>query len=62
MGDKSSILKEHYTFAVKDLISTSSASTLEELQNDLNKISFINEKDEVFLINQNNEFINFNNE
>lgn len=61
MDDKSSILKEHYTFAVKDLISNSSATTLLELQNDLNKINFINENDEVFLITENNEFINFNN-
>ena len=61
MEDKSDILKEHYLFAVNDLMADSYPKTMTELQNNLNKINFINENDEVFLIDENNQFINFNN-
>lgn len=61
MDDKSSILKEHYTYAINDLFESASISSEEELIQHLNKINFINKNDAVFYINSNDEFVNFNN-
>ena len=61
MEDKSSILKSHYTDAVKNIISSSAPITIEELESNLNKVDFINSKDSIYLIDDNNNFINFNN-
>lgn len=61
MEDKSSILKSHYTYAVKNIISSSAPITIEELESNLNRVDFINSKDSIYLIDDNNNFINFNN-
>ena len=61
MTDKSLILKEHYINEINNLTKTSSISNTEELKTNLNNIKFIGENDQVFLIDENNNFINFNN-
>ena len=61
MEDKSLILKEHYTFAVNDILENSKIYNIEDLKTKLNKINFISENDDVFLIDEKNHFINFNN-
>ena len=61
MEDKSTILREHYTYEVNYLIQASNPQNLEELEKVLNQIDFISPKDSVFIIDENNNFINFNN-
>lgn len=61
MEDKSTILREHYTYEVNYLIQASKPQNLEELEKVLNQIDFISSKDAVFIIDESNNFINFNN-
>ena len=61
MKDKSEILKEHYTLAIKDLMQSTQAINIKEFQSELNNINFINDTDQIFYIDSNNNFINFNN-
>ena len=50
MQEKSNILKEHYTIEVQSMIENAKPNNIDDLKNTLNTMSFISEKDCVFLI------------
>lgn len=61
MQEKSDILKQHYTLEVNSIVENSNPRNIDELKNIINKMDLVSANDSVFLIDNNNEFINFNN-
>lgn len=61
LEDKSIVLQKHYNDTISEDVQNANPKTIEELQNFLMDIHFISENDEVFLIDENNNFINFKN-
>lgn len=61
MEDKSRVLKEHYTYEVNWIVEHGNPKNKEELIELINGMDLISKNDSVFLINSNNEFVNFNN-
>lgn len=61
MEDKSHLLKEHYSYEVYSLIETDSPNSLKELEDMLNDMELMSSNDAVFIIDENNKFLNFNN-
>ena len=61
MEDKSHLLKEHYSYEVYSLIETASPNSLKELEDMLNDMELMSSNDAVFIIDENNKFLNFNN-
>ena len=61
MEDKSNLLKNHYSYEVYSLIETTSPNSLKELENMLNDMELMSSNDAVFIIDENNKFLNFNN-
>jgi len=61
LEDKSIVLQKHYNDTISETVKETKPQTMEELQNILLNIHFISENDEVFLIDENNNFINFKN-
>lgn len=61
LEDKSIVLQKHYNDTISEDVQNANPQTMEELQNLLMDIHFISENDEVFLIDENNNFINFKN-
>ncbi|MBQ8298598.1 MAG: HAMP domain-containing protein [Clostridia bacterium] len=61
MQEKSDILKEHYTLEVNSIIENTKPRNINELKEVVNNMDLVSTKDAVFLIDNNNEFINFNN-
>ena len=61
MEDKSHLLKEHYSYEVYSLIETTSPTSLKEVENMLNGMELMSPNDAVFIIDENNKFLNFNN-
>ena len=61
MQEKSNILKQHYTLVVNSIIENANPKNIEELKKLINDMELVSAKDAVFLIDEKNEFINFNN-
>ena len=59
MEDKSHLLKEHYSYEVYSLIETASPNSLKELEDMLNDMELMSSNDAVFIIDENNKFLNF---
>lgn len=62
MEEKSKILKEYYTYEVTTIVDNIESLDMSTLKQRLNQMEFISENDRVFLIDSNNNLINFNNE
>lgn len=61
MQEKSNILKQHYTLEVNSIIENTNPKNIEELKKLINDMELVSAKDAVFLIDEKDEFINFNN-
>lgn len=61
MEDKSEVLRQHYIYEVNSIVNNYFPSNIEDLKKLLSTMELISPKDAVFLIDENNNFINFNN-
>ena len=58
--DKAKSVKAYYTYAISQTLANTQATNIEALETDLSNLPFLTKEDAVFLIDQNNQFINFN--
>ncbi len=62
MDDKSVLLRKHYTNEITSLINNTQPQTRKELYDILKSIELMSDNDSVFIIDEKNNFINFNNQ
>lgn len=61
LEDKSIVLQKHYNDTISEDVKEANPQNISELQEFLKGVHFISKNDDVFLIDENNNFINFKN-